>query len=267
MRSLTRRMPLLWALVVMAGGVALLLDNFLLVELDLAPYWPALLVLAGLLILLRGDIALSWGAHTFGITRGSVESAAIEIESGEIDVQLQALRKSGRLVAGQYTARSRPGLAVRNNRARLTLHRGQTWWLSLADWDVGLAHDLPWEVLMSSYLGRLEADLRGMEIERAYIASGLGEVILACPARCRGALATRSNFGDVRVSVPARSSAVVRVQTGTFGRVRANAERYAEIAPGVYATGDHSGLDADELEARADLTISAATVFGTIHLS
>ncbi|MEP0764364.1 MAG: hypothetical protein HRF48_16650, partial [Chloroflexota bacterium] len=214
MSTSTKRTPLLWPLVLMAGGVALLLDNFLLVDLDLAPYWPVLLVLVGLLILVRGDIALSWGAHTFGITRGSVESAAIEIESGEIDVQLQALRKSGRLIAGQYTARSRPGLAVRNNRARLTMHRGQTWWLSLADWDVGLAHDLPWEILMSSHLGRLDADLRGIQVERATVASGLGDVSVACPVRCRGELVARSSFGDVRVSVPPRSAAIVRVQTG-----------------------------------------------------
>ena len=267
MSVLTKRMPLLWALMVMAGGVALLLDNFLLVDLELAPYWPILLVLAGLLVLVRGDIAPSWGAHTFGITRGSVESAAIEIESGEIDVQLQALRKSGRLVAGQYTARSRPGLAVRNNRARLTLHRGQTWWLSLADWDVGLAHDLPWEILMSSYLGRLDADLRGIQVERAIIASGLGDVSLACPARCRGELVARSSFGDVRVSVPPRSTAVVRVQTGPFGRVRTDAGRFTEITPGVYASGDHPDLDAEGLETHADLTITAATVFGTIYLS
>ncbi len=267
MSSLTKRVPLLWALVVMAGGVALLLDNFLLIELELAPYWPVVLVLVGLLVLVRGDIAPSWGAHTFGITRGSVESAAIEIESGEIDVQLQALRKSGRLVAGQYTARSRPGLSVRNNRARLTLHRGQTWWLSLADWDVGLAHDLPWEILMSSYLGRLDADLRGIQIERAYVASGLGDVSLACPARCRGELVARSSFGDVRVSVPPRSTAVVRTQTGPFGRVRADGGRFTEIASGVYASGDHAGLDAGEVEARADLVITVATTFGTIHLS
>ena len=267
MSTSTKRRPLLWPLLLMAGGVALLLENFLLVDLDLAPYWPILLVLVGLLILVRGDIAPSWGAHTFGITRGSVESATIEIESGEIDVQLQALRKSGRLIAGQYTARSRPSLAVRNNRARLTMHRGQTWWLSLADWDVGLAHDLPWEILMSSHLGQLDADLRGIQVERAYVASGLGDVSLACPVRCRGELVARSSFGDVRVSVPQRSAAIVRVQTGPFGRVRADADRFAEIAPGVYATGDHPDQNAEGLQARADLAITAATVFGTIHLS
>jgi hypothetical protein len=267
MSTSTKRTPLLWPLALLVGGVALLLDNFLLIDLDLTPYWPVVLVLFGLGILVRGDIAPSWGAHTFGITRGSVESAAIEIESGEIDVQLQALRKSGRLIAGQYTARSRPSLAVRNNRARLTLHRGQTWWLSLADWDVGLAHDLPWEVLMSSHLGRLDADLRGIQIERAYVASGLGDVSIACPARCRGELVARSNLGDVRVSIPPHSTAVVHVQTGPFGRVRADAERCVEIAPGVYTIGDHAEQDADEIQTHADLTITAATVFGTVHLS
>ena len=211
MSTSTKRTPLLWPLVLMAGGVALLLDNFWLVDLDLAPYWPILLVLVGLLILVRGDFAPSWGAHTFGITRGSVESAAIEIESGEIDVQLQALRTSGRLIAGQYTARSRPGLAVRNNRARLTMHRGQTWWLSLADWDVGLAHDLPWEIL-SSHLGRLDADLRGIG-SSAPTFHPAWAMSVACPVRCRGELVARSSFGDVR-GMPPRRTAIVACRAG-----------------------------------------------------
>lgn len=267
MKSPAQRTPLLWPVLLMAGAVALLLDNFLLIDLDLAPYWPALLILLGLMVLIRGDIAPSWGAHTFGITRGSVETAAIEIESGEIDVQLQALRKPGRLVAGQYTARSRPTLAARNNRARLTMHRGQTWWLSLADWDVGLAQDLPWQILMSSFLGHLEADLRGLIVERAYVASGLGNVTLICPDRCRGDLVARSTLGDVRVTVPPRSRAIVRVQAGPFARVRLDQKRFVEVEPGVYASRAHTNPNAAEAGYQADLTITVGTTFGTIHCS
>ncbi|MGQ9849279.1 MAG: hypothetical protein ACUVSU_04430 [Aggregatilineaceae bacterium] len=267
MRLPAQRTPLLWPLLLMAVAIVLLLDNFMLVELDLAPYWPVLLVVGGLIVLVRGDIAPSWGAHTFGITRGSVETGAIEIESGEIDVQLQALRKPGRLVAGQYTARSRPSLLVRNNRARLTMQRGQTWWLSLADWDIGLAQDLPWQILMSSYLGLLEADLRGLIVERAYVASGLGDVTVFCPDRCSGDLVARSAFGDVRVTVPPRSQALVRVQAGPFARVRIDQKRFVALEPGLYASRLYATQAAEGTANQADLTITVSTTFGTITCS
>lgn len=252
----------LWPPVLIVGGVFLLLKNFLLIEFDVTPYWPVLLVALGLQLLIRGDIAPSWQSHTFGITRGSVQSGSIEIESGELDVQLRNLRKSGRLIAGQYTARSRPGLVVRNNRATLRMQRGQTWWLSLADWDVGLAQDLPWEILVSSYLGRLEVDLRGLQVDRAYVSSGLGSVHVACPDQAEGPVYARSTFGDVRLTVPEGSRAIIQISQSPFGRVRVNPARFEQIEPGIYATPPDAG-DASAV----DLTILTSTVFGSVYIN
>ena len=264
MSALYRRTWWLGPLILMAASIVLLLNNFLFIDIDIAPYWPVLLVIVGLQVLVQGDIAPSWQAHTFGITRGSVQAAAIEIESGEIDVQLQTLRKPGRLIAGQYTARSRPGLTVRNNRALLTMQRGHTWWLSLADWDVGLAHDLPWEILMSSHLGRLDVDLRGLQIERAYVASGFGDVTLACPERCGQEILARSTLGDVRVSIPTRSRVRLHVKAGPFARVRFDRERFKAIGPGVFMT--HPNASDEDFSQPIDLDIVVGTTFGSIHV-
>ncbi|NDJ78054.1 MAG: hypothetical protein GYB65_17530, partial [Chloroflexi bacterium] len=254
-----RLIPTLWPLALMIGGVVVVLDNFLLIELDLRPYWPALLIVVALSLLLRGDIVPSAQAQTFGITRGSVESGSLEIESGEVDVQVRSLRKPGRLIAGQYTARSRPGLAVRNNHATLRMERGRTWWLSMADWDVGLSNDLPWDLLVSSYLGRLEVDLGDVQVGRAYISSGLGHVYLVCPDHAAGTLFARSTFGDVRLAVPPGTQARITVNAGPFARVDADGARFSETEPGMYVT--HPDSEA------LDLDITASTVFGTITLS
>ncbi len=261
---MAKRMPQLWPFALIVGGVVVLLDNFLLIDVDLLPYWPVLLVALGAQLLLRGDIAPGWQSHTFGITRGSVHAAWLEIESGEVDVQVQALHKLGRLIAGQYTARSRPQLAVRNNRARLRMQRGQTWWLSLANWDVSLARDLPWSILASSFLGELTVNLRGLIIERAYIASGLGNVQVECPRRASGPVYARSTFGNVRLSVPAGSHAIITVKTGLFGRARLDPARFEEIEPGLYATRH---LDESPEDDVIDLEIVAGTVFGSVHIS
>ncbi len=275
MDSQPKRTPWLWPLLLAAGSVLLLLHNFLLIDFDVAPYWPVLLVALGIQLLLRGDIGPSWQAHTFGITRGSVQSASIEIESGEVDVQVRALHKPGRLTAGQYTARSRPALTVRNNHATLRMERGQTWWLSMADWDVGLANDLPWSILASGYLGQMEVDLRGLIVERAYVSSGLGNVEVACPAEAEGVIFARSTFGDVRVAIPTRCRAMITVKTGPFGHVRLNPDHFEQIKTGVYVTrrsdavamdtSDHEG-NAGENDPGYDLTIVVATVFGSIYV-
>ena len=266
MEAQPKRALWLWPVLLIIGGVILLLKNFLLISFDIRPYWPVVLVALGVQLLVRGDIAPSWQAHTFGITRGSVQSGSIEVESGELDVQLRALRKPGRLIAGQYTARSRPTLMVRNNHATLRMQRGQTWWLSLADWDVGLAHDLPWGILVSSHLGSLEVDLRGLVIDRAYVSSGFGSVTVACPDRASGQVYARSTLGDVRVTIPPQSHAVIRVSASPFGRVRVDATRFVLIEPGVYATVQSGGHESGQDEP-LDLNVLASTVFGSIYIS
>lgn len=264
---MAKRAPWLWPLILMAGGIVLLLDNFLLIDLDLAPYWPVLLVVLGLQLLVRGDIAASWQAHTFGITRGSVQSGSIEIESGELDVQLHALHKPGRLIAGQYTARSRPNLRVRNNHATLNMQRGQSWWLSLADWDVGLANDLPWDVLVSSYLGELEADLHDLHIGRVYLSSGFGSVSLTCPRQAEGPLFARSTFGNVRAMIPVRSRAIIRIKSSPFARVRIDPAYFEEIEPGIYANFTPDDDEDSDSEQPVDIDLTASTVFGSILIS
>jgi hypothetical protein len=259
-----QRLFWLWPLALMIGGGVLLLDNFWLIDVDLAPYWPVLLVVLGVQLLLRGDIGWGWQAHTFGITRGSVISGSLEIESGELDVQVRALRKPGRLIAGQYTARSRPELSVRNNHATLRMQRGQTWWLSLADWDVGLATDLPWSLLVSAYLGRLEVDLRGLVVDRVYISSGLGSVNVACPAQATGPIFARSALGDVRLSIPPDSRVIIHAQTGPLGRVRADAARFEQVEPGVYVTAPYDDM---ELADTVHLDVTASTDFGSIYIN
>jgi hypothetical protein len=246
-------------LVLVAAGILLLLNNYLLISLNVLDFWPVVLIFLGLQLLWRGDLALSWQAQTFGITRGSVQQGALEISSGEIDVRLKALTRPGRLVAGQYTARSRPALNVRNNRASLVMRRGNTWLFSLADWDVGLAADLPWALLVSAHLGQLEVDLRGLEISRAHLASGFGDVRVVCPDRVGGLLFARSTFGDVRLAVPEQVPALIRIQAGLFCRIIRHSRQFHEQADRTIVTPTY------EPSAPA-IEITLSSTFGNVHL-
>ncbi|MCC7451945.1 MAG: hypothetical protein IT324_31350 [Anaerolineae bacterium] len=258
------RPPLILPILLVGIGVLLLLKNFLLIEnVDVLQYWPVVLILAGVQLLIRGDIGITWQAQTFGITRGSVQTATLEASSGELDVKIRALRREGRLVAGQYTGRSRPNLTVRGSHARLSMQRGQTWPFSQADWEIGLAKDLPWKLLISAWLGELDLDLRGLRVEETNAASGIGDVRLVVSdvvtdGKC-GDVRAASTFGNVTLVIPQNVEAVVRIESRPMARLQVDEARFLMIEPGVYAT---LGYEQSQALVNAELV----STFGTVRL-
>lgn len=255
-----QRSPILFPILLVIVGILILLNNYLLINTDVLQFWPLLLVLIGLMVLWRGDLAPSWQAHSFGITRGNVESAAIEISSAEIDVRLAPLERGGRLIAGQYTARSRPRLAVRNTHAQLSLRRGDTWLFSLADWEVQLAQDLPWALLMSSHLGELEADLRNLQLSQVHIATGIGNIKVTSPNQEAGPIYLRSTFGDIHLLIPKNVPALIRVMASPMSRVITRGEDFQ-----IDETQQHYSTPTYKPDYPA-LDIVAGTSFGNITL-
>lgn len=261
MEAKQSRGPWLWPLALAVIGVILLLDNFLLLgDFNAALLWPLLLVVLGAQILLRGDFLPSSAARTFGITRGSVEAATLEISAGEIDVNLRALQREGRLIAGQYAAQSRPQMNVNETRAHLKMERAATSWLSFADWEMGLAQDLPWQVLISTHLGQVNVDLSGLIVENAVIATGIGDLRVVCPYEALGPLRLRSALGHIQLIVPHGYQAQISAHGGRFSRVHADENRYFEPEPGLFIA-----RDADE--AAPLLEIQVENTFGDIYLA
>lgn len=259
MRSQSKQTPFLWPLMLVIIGCLLLLNNFLLLSLEISDFVPYILVFIGLQLLWRGDIAPSWQADTFGITRGRVEEGLLEINGGEIDVHLQASQRPDRLIHGQYTARSRPSLQVRNNRALLRMQRSNTWLFSLADWDVHLAMNLNWSLLVSTHLGQLDIDMRALQIEHAYLASGMGDIRLICSDCMVGYVYARSALGDVRLAVPEGIPAIIYVKAGPLCRIIRHSRRYLEQPDYAIVTEEY------DPEAPA-IQITVSSTFGNIHL-
>ena len=226
MRVKRTRQSLLLPLALVAVGIALLLNNFLLLSgFNVTALWPLLLVIAGAQILLRGDLLAGGEARTFGITRGSVESATLEVSAGEIDIAVRALQREGRLIAGQYAADSRPELLTADTHATLRLDRAATPWLSFSDWDVGLSPDLPWEVFISTSLGQARLDLSGVIVADAVIASGIGDIHVTTPQESLGAIQLRSALGNIHVSTPNGCGARITVRGGRLFSIHADGTR------------------------------------------
>ncbi|MBZ0289432.1 MAG: hypothetical protein K8I30_17560 [Anaerolineae bacterium] len=235
----TKRGPVIWPLALAAVVVVLLLDNFLLLgDFDATLLWPLLLVLVGAQILLQGDFVPDRNAKTFGITRGSVESATLEVSAGEIDVTMRALQREGRLIAGHFAAQSRPIMRVDNTRAHLIMNRKSTPWLSLADWEMGLARDLPWQIWVSTSLGQVNLDLSALILQDALIATGIGDIRLVCPREALGTLHVRSALGNIQIITAHGCNSRIILEESRLFRARVDETRYIQVEPGVYAAQD-----------------------------
>lgn len=244
MRAKSSRSFGLWSIALIVLGIILLLNNYLLITgFNIASLWPLLLVVAGALILLRGDLFPADSGRNFGITRGSVESATLEINAGAVDVSARPLHREGRLIAGQYAADTRPALDVQHNHAHLKMDRSATPLLSLANWDMALAHDLPWELYVSTSLGQIQLDLKGLIVSKAVIASGIGDIRLECPAETFEQIEVRSAIGSIQILTPPGVRTRVTVQGSRVFRVIADPGRYLEAEPGIFTARDASERD------------------------
>ena len=250
----------IWPVILIVAGVLLLLQNYLLLDFDVRQLWPLLLVVLGVQVILSGGLSLSRAGQNFGITRGSVEAGTLRLNSGELDLRVQLLQREGRLIAGQYTARSRPQLEAEGNRAVLTMLRSRTWLLSLADWDLGLARDLPWTLLLSSFLGQIDLDLRGLVVDSAQVSTGIGDLRVIGPDSPAGPIILRSTLGDIYLTVPPEMPAAVTVLAGSLFDVRLLDARWQPAGERRYETPDY----ADAIEP-LEFTIHGTT--GSLYLS
>lgn len=221
-------LPFLVALI----GLALLLDRFLFFpNIDLLSLIPLLLVITGLALLFQGDFELDNVTRSFGITRGSVQSATIELNSGEIDVAVGTLDRADRLIAGQYARSARPLLHVDEARthAYLRLDRANTYWSNTAKWEVELALNLPWQPIISTNLGNLALNLHGLIVDGGVVATGMGDIELVCPRETLHPLTIISQMGTIQVVCPTGYNVEVSIEGTIFSRVWADQHGFEQI--------------------------------------
>lgn len=261
MQKGTTRGAGLLALGLLVLGVVLLLSNFLIISgFNITALWPLLLVVAGVVILLQGDLTNNTDARTFGITRGTVESASAEITPGEIDVRVHGLTREGRLVSGQYAVNSRPSLDVRDNHAVLRMDRAATPWLSFADWELALSRDLPWQLFISTSLGAVDLDLSDVIMHSAIVATGMGDIRLTCPREAFEPLQLRSAVGDIHIYTPPGARALVRIDGSPLLTIHVDENRYEQGEDGIYIA-----RAADSL--LQPVEISVRGTFGDVYLA
>jgi hypothetical protein len=151
---------------------------------------------------------------------------------------VRALQQEGRLIAGQFASNARPALRVNETHTYLKMDRASTPWLSFADWEMGLARDLPWQILISTHLGQVNVDLSGLIIQEVGIGTGFGDIRLVAPLEALDEIKIRSTLGNIHVITPVGHRTRIIVETGRLFKVHADKRRYAETETGIFEAYD-----------------------------
>ena len=250
---LDRARPFLFPLLLALWGAALLAQNFLLLPVG----WrlaPAALILLGAYLLWRGDWPASPKQDTerarlnerhFRLPRAESLSASLVIDSGPVDLRLQATTDkvpagaataTATLLTGEYAA-APPTLNRHFQHATILLDRRPHAPFDWADWRLQLAPELPWQIEIRSWLGELRLDCGALLLESAACSSVFGALHFTPPPRASGLLILRNALGDLHIHTPPDRSCRVRIHDNRFTRVHTDPRRYVAREDGIFAAG------------------------------
>jgi hypothetical protein len=140
------------------------------------------------------------------------------------------------------------------------MDRASTPWLSFADWEMGLARDLPWHILVSTHFGQANIDLSGVIIQEAVIGTGLGDVRMVAPVESFGRIQVRSALGNIHIITPVGYRTQIIVEAGRLFKVHADERRYQEVEAGLFLAHDF-----EENAPLVEITVSGT--FGDAYLT
>jgi hypothetical protein len=140
------------------------------------------------------------------------------------------------------------------------MDRAATPWFSFANWEMGLARDLPWQVFVSTHIGQVNLDLSDIIVQDVVVGTGFGDLRLTCPYESLGRIELRSSLGSIQVVAPQGYQVHIYADEGRLFSVQADPERYEQMQPGVYVAREPAA-DAPLVE------VSLSGTFGDAYLA
>jgi len=86
-------------------------------------------------------------------------------------------------------------------------------------WDFALTDAVPLELDVDMGVGRLEADLEGLNIEKVSVDFGVGETIITIPDHGAFSVSVDSGIGQTTIIIPASMAAQIEIDEGLSGHL------------------------------------------------
>lgn len=249
------------AVILIGLGIAFLLNNmgiFPVNWLALVRFWPVLLILVGLDVLLGrhsligrlvmaalgiaiviGVIYLASGETVLSdpVTRriseplGEAEELEVTLKLGALAANISGLPDSNMAVSGEYTTDRQVELIVDydagDETGKLEIYQEDTqndiFFLPgggnfSGELTLGLTDDIPVKLDVDAGAGDLDIDLTGMNLTDVELNLGAGQVMLKLPEQGNFDVSIGGGVGDIQVTVPDSLEARIDIDSAIVGR-------------------------------------------------
>jgi hypothetical protein len=217
-----RRLYAVWAVAFILLGLALLALNlsFSGPFAALAMAWPALIILAGIVVLWVSRAARDFVPPAYAVGRGECEAACLQVSTFATDVRVGAFVGTTQLVVGQFADPAGPRVRTESKQTRLVLDQRAAPPFIAGDWTADLVKGLAWSFELQTVIGHYLLNLRDLTLGSFALRSLAGNVEMTLPATGQGELDLRLTFGDVTVRAPEGMAVKIRVWPGPLASVR-----------------------------------------------
>lgn len=265
-----RRGGLFWGMVLLLLGGLLLLANFNVLPFDVwRVFWPLLLILLGVWVLL----GLVWRGPRAEVERVAVplegiERARVVIDHGIGIATLSGPAEPGMLLSGEFSG----GVDVRVRRdgaaATLTMKmaaRDIPFFFPWGEgseyrWNFGLSKDIPLVVEIEGGAGRWDFDMRALRVTELDVDGGVGTAALTLPAAAGHTSAkVEAGVGTMHIRIPEGVAARIKT-SGGLGTITVSQGRFPLVGEHSYQSPNY-----DTAENRVDLRVEGGV--GTITIS
>jgi hypothetical protein len=204
-------------------GALLLLNNLGLLPFDLgAAFWPLLLVLAGVWILVGSlGVRRELPAETAAVPLEGAGRAEVKMRFGAGTLEVSGAAAPENLFQGEFTGGLDRRVRRRGDRLDVEMRIPESGWMVFFTpwswsraftWKVALNERIPIELDVESGASEMRLNLEPFQVKKVRLQTGASSSVITLPARA----------GHVQVSVESGAASVVlHVPAGVAGRIRA----------------------------------------------
>jgi hypothetical protein len=237
------RGPILFPLVLIILGALLLAGNLGYIQFDfwqfITTWWPLLLIIGGLDILIGSLRARNVKARTLALDLGSAAQADVTINFGAGDLTI-GKAAPGRIVDGTFEGEVRYD-ARPDGRVWLKLEPLNWWGWSPRGyrWNVGLTEAVPLKLTLDGGAANTNADLTDLKVADLRVKTGASSTVIRLP-RAAGMTTVRVNAGAASVKLLVPEGVAARVHSNmAIGSNDINRQRFP-LSGGDYVSPDYA---------------------------
>ncbi len=261
-----RRGEIFWgSLLVLLGILFFLKSAGILVGDVFGWFWPLLIIVFGVWILMGGfwSRSRSAGAEKFSVPLQDAREASLSIQHGAGHIELLSGANSGDFLTGFSGVGMNLKTGLNDGKLDVHIEAGPSFIPFLGPeggtWQYRLSPDLPITIKMESGASRLDVDLTDLRVTYFSFEGGASSLNLTLPARVDNALVDiEAGAATIDVSVP--TGVGLRFRSKNVGTLNVDESRFPRRETGIYQSADY-----DSVAYHAEVTVDGGATSIKVH--